>query len=255
MKPTPGGTSFPCWPAVTAWSPSTFRGSAAPRGGRTAGGRSTLARCAQTGDSAPPRRRPAGSRRCSRGARWGPWLPSALPSATPSLVSALVLIDGGLPQVRGTARMMLPMILPFSRGADLHRLPCRPPRCLRVPRAVLCEPCRAARGGPCFPGDTGDRPGGKRSHSGAPTFRSCGAWYCGAARAQGYFRRNLSAWRKPLLLAWGSEDGIIPRATAEMIAALVPRSRTVVIPGAGHLPQQERPGELAAEMEALLSSL
>jgi pimeloyl-ACP methyl ester carboxylesterase len=67
----------------------------------------------------------------------------------------------------------------------------------------------------------------------------------GAFRS-GYFRRGLTGFSKPLLLAWGREDRIIPRATMDLIAAAAPGARTVIIPGAGHLPQQERPDEVAA---------
>ena len=172
----------------------------------------------------------------------------------PSAVRALVLVDGGLPQVRGTARAMLPMILPFSGEriytafradheaayaslspyyANLGSLP-------ETDRLFLQE--RVI--------DRVESDAQRRAY-----FSLLRSLVLGDAAGSGYFRRGLLAWRKPLLLAWGAEDRIIPRATAAMIAALVPQSRTVVIPGAGHLPQQERPVELAAEMEKLISSL
>jgi pimeloyl-ACP methyl ester carboxylesterase len=72
---------------------------------------------------------------------------------------------------------------------------------------------------------------------------------------RGYFRRNAVRFSKPLLLAWGGEDRIIPLATRDVIAALVPQAKKALIPGAGHLPQQERPGELAEEIEGFISSL
>jgi pimeloyl-ACP methyl ester carboxylesterase len=173
---------------------------------------------------------------------------------SPSLVGALVLIDGGLPQVRGTVRAMLPMLVPFSGEriytsfrdnhdaayaslqpyyADLTALPEADRRFLKV-RVI-------------------DRVhSDKQRRAYFSLLRSLALW---DSFRSGYFRWNLAAWRKPLLLAWGAEDRIIPRATADMIAALVPHAAKAVIPGAGHLPQQEKPGELAAEMERFISSL
>lgn len=56
----------------------------------------------------------------------------------------------------------------------------------------------------------------------------------------------------PALIVVGDEDGITPIACAERMAAAAPRSRLAVIPGAGHLPNLERP---EAFDRALLSFL
>jgi pimeloyl-ACP methyl ester carboxylesterase len=172
----------------------------------------------------------------------------------PSLVHALVLVDGGLPQAGGTVAAMLPMILPFSGEriytayrsnhdaayaslqpyyADLAALPEADRRFLgtRVIHRVHSDIQRRAY---------------------LSLLRSLVLW---SSFRTGYFKRNLAAWKKPLLLAWGAGDRIVPRATADMIGALVPHARKAMIPGSGHLPQQENPGELAAEMERLTFSL
>jgi pimeloyl-ACP methyl ester carboxylesterase len=172
----------------------------------------------------------------------------------PSLARALVFVDGGLPQAHGTVKRMLPMISPFLGEriytalrtdhdaawasllpyyADLGALP-------EVDRQFL-------RGRVI---DRVESDTQRRAYF--SLLRSLVLW---VVLRPGYFRRNAAAWRKPLLLAWGAEDRIIPRATADMIAALVPHARKAVIPGSGHLPQQERPRELAEEIESFISSL
>jgi pimeloyl-ACP methyl ester carboxylesterase len=52
----------------------------------------------------------------------------------------------------------------------------------------------------------------------------------------------------PLQLIWGERDQIVPITVAHDILAAVPHARLEVIPGAGHLPHQEKP-------EAVLSVL
>ncbi len=172
----------------------------------------------------------------------------------PSLTRALVFVDGGLPQVRGTVKAMLPMILPFSGEriytsfradhdaayeslqpyyADLGALPEADRQFLRT-RVI----------------DRVESDTQRRAYF--SLLRSLVLW---DSVRPGYFRRVAAALRKPLLLAWGAEDRIIPRATVDMIAGLVPHAQKSLIPGSGHLPQQERPGELAVEIEGFISSL
>ncbi len=45
----------------------------------------------------------------------------------------------------------------------------------------------------------------------------------------------------PLQLIWGEHDQIIPISVAHGILAALPHTRLEIIPGAGHLPQQENP--------------
>jgi pimeloyl-ACP methyl ester carboxylesterase len=44
----------------------------------------------------------------------------------------------------------------------------------------------------------------------------------------------------PTLLLWGAEDGLVPPRFGEAYAALIPGSRLVVLPGAGHAPFDEQ---------------
>jgi pimeloyl-ACP methyl ester carboxylesterase len=54
----------------------------------------------------------------------------------------------------------------------------------------------------------------------------------------------------PTLLIWGASDRVVPVAYAEAYRALIPSSRLVVIPKAGHLPHVEQPDLL---LEHILS--
>ena len=172
----------------------------------------------------------------------------------PSLVRALVCIDGGLPQAPSTLGVMMPMILPISGEriytayradhdaafeslsgyySDLAALP-------QADRDFLRERVIAR-----VESDTQ-----RRAYF--SLLRSLVLW---SACREGWFRRNAAAFTRPLLLAWGAGDRIVPRATMDVIAAAFPGAQRLVIAGAGHLPQQEKPGELARAIERLISSL
>jgi pimeloyl-ACP methyl ester carboxylesterase len=55
----------------------------------------------------------------------------------------------------------------------------------------------------------------------------------------------VSAVRAPTLILWGAEDAWIPVEHARRFAEAIPGSRTAVIPACGHVPQEERPDEVA----------
>jgi pimeloyl-ACP methyl ester carboxylesterase len=52
------------------------------------------------------------------------------------------------------------------------------------------------------------------------------------------------------LLLWGEDDQIMPIQAAHALRAHLPHARLEVIPGAGHLPHQERPEAFASTIEA-----
>jgi pimeloyl-ACP methyl ester carboxylesterase len=56
----------------------------------------------------------------------------------------------------------------------------------------------------------------------------------------------------PVLLVWGSQDAMVPLATGQRLRAALPRSRLLVLEGAGHVPMYERPHELSAALLAYL---
>jgi pimeloyl-ACP methyl ester carboxylesterase len=50
----------------------------------------------------------------------------------------------------------------------------------------------------------------------------------------------------PVLLLWGEKDAMIPVANAQDYLAELPDARLVVLPGLGHVPQEEAPAESLA---------
>jgi pimeloyl-ACP methyl ester carboxylesterase len=68
------------------------------------------------------------------------------------------------------------------------------------------------------------------------------------------FEALLRGIRAPTLILWGREDRWIPLAQADRFAAAIPRSRLTVLAGCGHLPQEERPREVAALLASFFAS-
>jgi pimeloyl-ACP methyl ester carboxylesterase len=62
----------------------------------------------------------------------------------------------------------------------------------------------------------------------------------------------LAAFRGPALVLMGAEDRLCPRDRHDLMHALMPQSRLVVIEGAGHLPPLERPKETTAALRRWL---
>ncbi len=64
---------------------------------------------------------------------------------------------------------------------------------------------------------------------------------------------DLSQVEVPTLALWGSEDKLIPVDFAREKAATIERSRFVLIEGAGHVPMEERPLEVAHALRTFFS--
>ncbi len=56
--------------------------------------------------------------------------------------------------------------------------------------------------------------------------------------------------RRPALALWGAEDALWPLEDARRLHAEVAGSRLQIVPGAGHMLQEERPAEVAAQLRA-----
>jgi pimeloyl-ACP methyl ester carboxylesterase len=56
----------------------------------------------------------------------------------------------------------------------------------------------------------------------------------------------------PTLVVWGARDALVPIGGAGWVARALPRARTAVIPGAGHVPMLDRPAELTRELLGFL---
>ena len=60
--------------------------------------------------------------------------------------------------------------------------------------------------------------------------------------------RGIQSYKGKILLIWGGKDRIIPLSSASVFMTLRPDAKLEIIPGAGHLPHQEKPEELARIM-------
>ena len=60
-----------------------------------------------------------------------------------------------------------------------------------------------------------------------------------AVVVQGEDASGIEHIRQPTLIVWGGRDRLIPPATAQAFERAIPGSRLVVLPGLGHVPQEE----------------
>jgi len=66
-------------------------------------------------------------------------------------------------------------------------------------------------------------------------------------------RDALRAWQKPALVIWGAEDRVLPTGIAHAMTELIPGARgPVLIAGASHFLQEDRPDEVAEAIRVLL---
>ncbi|HZH07990.1 MAG TPA: alpha/beta hydrolase [Lautropia sp.] len=65
---------------------------------------------------------------------------------------------------------------------------------------------------------------------------------------------DLAQVRAPTLVIWGEQDRLIPVESGRWLAARLRRARMVIYPQTGHLPQEERAAESAAELARFLSA-
>ncbi|MEF3273492.1 MAG: alpha/beta hydrolase [Chloroflexus sp.] len=57
---------------------------------------------------------------------------------------------------------------------------------------------------------------------------------------------DLQALRVPVALIWGEADSFIPRESRDFFCTYLPQARVLLLPACGHMPQQQRPREVAA---------
>lgn len=67
-------------------------------------------------------------------------------------------------------------------------------------------------------------------------------------------RETLRAFPGPALVLMGAEDRLCPRDRHDLMHALMPQSRLVIVEGAGHLPPLERPDETAGALRGWLQA-
>lgn len=67
--------------------------------------------------------------------------------------------------------------------------------------------------------------------------------------------RILASIRLPTLVLWGKEDRLLPPSEGLRLASEIHDARFLALPGAGHLPQEEVPGEFARAVAGFLTEL
>ncbi|CAJ1506467.1 alpha/beta fold hydrolase [[Mycobacterium] burgundiense] len=67
------------------------------------------------------------------------------------------------------------------------------------------------------------------------------------------YTNRLSSFRPPALIVHGTEDGGVPVAHARTAARLIPQARLVLVDGAGHWVQRDRPAEVSAAVTEFLN--
>lgn len=68
-------------------------------------------------------------------------------------------------------------------------------------------------------------------------------------------RPELNRIRTPALLIWGEQDAILARSDQEELAEVLPNSRLVVYPAAGHSPHWEEPRRFASDLISFVGDL
>lgn len=73
-----------------------------------------------------------------------------------------------------------------------------------------------------------------------------------ALRDRAEHQATLAAFKGPALVLMGAEDRLCPRDRHDLMHALMPQSRLVIVKGAGHLPPLERPIETTVALRRWL---
>jgi pimeloyl-ACP methyl ester carboxylesterase len=66
--------------------------------------------------------------------------------------------------------------------------------------------------------------------------------------------RELGRVRAPALVIWGRDDRWIPLADADRFVAAIPRATKLVLDDCGHVPQEEKPGEVTQALLRFLAT-
>jgi pimeloyl-ACP methyl ester carboxylesterase len=96
---------------------------------------------------------------------------------------------------------------------------------------------------------------GRRAFRGAYASPSVKRVLTTIAEADAYGDDDLAQLRQPVGLIWGEADGLFELPVARKMAAALPCSHLVVLPGCAHGLQWEQPGLLAAAFRELQSSM
>ena len=164
-------------------------------------------------------------------------------------VAAMALVDGGIPGLeaaRGAWRMLAPGIgersyLSLRGKADAAYASLAP---YYADIAALGEEDRAFLR--VRVEERVESDGQMRAYF--SLLRSLALW---AGIYKGLFTKSLAAFQGPVLAAWGEKDRVAPPSAADRLVGIAQHGTKLVIAGAGHLPQQEKPEPLAEAIAEL----
>ncbi len=169
----------------------------------------------------------------------------AVAAVYPEMVEKLVLIDAAGYSLREDERPAIVRLVGSRRmGGLLEALPLRRWLARRALREVFHDPAQVT------PQEVEEylapfwRPTALAS---ARSLLSSPEW-----REPAAFRALVARVHAPTLVLWGADDRWIPVADADRFAAAIPGARTRILPDCGHMPQEERPGEVATALEDFL---
>jgi pimeloyl-ACP methyl ester carboxylesterase len=67
-------------------------------------------------------------------------------------------------------------------------------------------------------------------------------------------RAEIGSVSAPTLLVWGDRDALVPPSLAPAVHAALEQSDLLIVPGAGHVPQYDRPAQFNAATLAFLAA-
>jgi pimeloyl-ACP methyl ester carboxylesterase len=163
---------------------------------------------------------------------------------SPGRVGALVLIDAAGFDLGPSERPRVVRFAMSSAGSVLARLP--------VKRLVVEASLRQVFHDPALvtPERVSEYLAAARRPGTAPAIRSLGASFADRTKVVSLALSRVAA---PTLVLWGDDDRWIPIAHADRFVAAIPGARKVVIRTCGHMPQEEKPGEVARLLIAFLA--
>jgi pimeloyl-ACP methyl ester carboxylesterase len=68
-------------------------------------------------------------------------------------------------------------------------------------------------------------------------------------------RDKLAALRIPVLHIWGEQDIVVKRPGADSVCKILPQCKLVVVPDAGHVPQEETPAQIIPLLREFLNQV
>lgn len=155
-------------------------------------------------------------------------------------VQGLVLMDGGLPAAPGSGEGMAASVLPFVGEARYRSLRGRPEAAYEslgpyyADLGALGEADRAFLARRVV--ERVESEVQLRSY-----FSLLRSLVLRAGLSSRAFASFMARTGLPILILWGEHDWVLPPASARLLGGLAPGAIQQILPGAGHLPQQERP--------------